>query len=159
MATYPAEEVVHIKYANPKGDPYLGVGDLAACIAAADLDRTFLLFAQEMLENGATPGLAISAPQANAEHARELEAHLNARFAGPVKAGKSIVLWGENTIVPLNMGAKEMAFLSSGERVEALIASCFDMPVAILRLETAALATARESFPQWQRIDRVPALW
>jgi phage portal protein BeeE len=158
-ATYQPEQVVQFRNPNPGGSPYLGMGDLEACVLEADLSRQFVEFAQAMLLNGAQPGLVV-AGQFTKDQATEAETKLRRKHEGPRNAGRSIVLNtqgdGKVSVTPLNLSEKEVAFLQSGERMEQLIAGCHDMPVAILRLETAALATAKEAVRQWQLMGIAP---
>lgn len=149
--TFPADQVVHIRNPNPMGDPYTGWGDLQSCIEQADLSTKISQFALAMIENGAQPGMVLSSEQwTSEEQIRKARAEFERMYAGPFKAGRTMFLGGKVTATPWSMSDKEVAFLSSSERVDLCIAACFDMPVAILRLETAALATAKEAMPQWQ---------
>jgi HK97 family phage portal protein len=147
---FDADRVLHFRNPNPLGDPYWGRGDLESCVLEADLSQKFVAFAVATLDNGAQPGLVLSS-----EHWVTEDQVLKARdsfermYRGPFKAGRSVFLGGKVNVTPWTMSDKEVAFLSSQDWVEATVAKCFDMPVAILRLETAALATAKESMRHW----------
>lgn len=155
-ATYAPSQVVHFRNPNPAGSPYLGMGDLETCVREADLSSSFVDFAQAMLMNGAQPGVIISG-RFTPDQKAAAETSLKRKHEGVKNAGRSMLINGEEVkIQTLNLSEKEVAFLQSGERMETVIAGCHDMPVAILRLETAALATAKESIRHWQIMGVAP---
>lgn len=154
---YSTDEIIHFRYRNPRGDPYYGLGDLAACVLEADLSRAFVEFALRMIDNGVQPGLVIKARSLTEPQRAQIEQQLESQRAGVQNAGRSFVFAGDELEVDqIKLGEKEIAFLQSSERVDQVIANCHDMPVSILRLDTAALATAKASIPQWQLMAILP---
>lgn len=148
---FPAQEIVHFRNPNPLGDPYRGRGDLEACCEEADLGKSFIKFALATVNNGAQPGMILSSEQwVTEDQIKKAREAYESMFAGPFKAGKSLFLNGKVNATPWSMTDKEIAFLSSSERIDQVVALCFGIPTSLLKLETAALATAKESIPQWQ---------
>lgn len=156
--TYSPDEIVHFKYANPRGDPFYGFGDLAAVVREADLSVQFKEMAQAMLDNGGLPGLVITAEGMTKDQRIEAEAELERRTEGVRNTGRTLLLNGQGVkVIPWNLSEKEIAFLNSDARMEGCIALGFDLPPSVLRLEGgAALATAEESMPQWQKFGIKP---
>lgn len=149
--TFPADRVIHFRNPNPMGSPYYGRGDIEAVVEEADLSRGFAQFALATLLNGAQPGLVLSSENWTSEtQVTQARLAFEAMYRGKFKAGQTMFLGGKVSVTPWNFGDKEMAFLASSERVDQAIANACDMPVSILRIDTAALATAKAAIPQWQ---------
>lgn len=152
----PASHIIPFIQTNPLGDPYTGFGDLAKCIDAADLSVSFDQFRLAMIDNGAQPGLIVVDKKGGPEQRAQLEQQLNRKFSGPRNAGRTVVLTGEVEAKPNGLTEREVAFLSSDEHVREIIANCFDIPVALLTLDSAALATAKAATPQFQEFCLLP---
>lgn len=156
-----AEEMIRFTQPNPRGDPYKGMGDLEKCIDAADLSVAFDQHRLATIDNGAQPGLILIDKKGGVEQRQQLEAALERKYSGVRNVGRSMVLTGEVEVQLWNMSEKEMSYLNSEELVLQTIANCHDVPVALLRLDTAALATAKAAIPQWElmalkpRCDRI----
>lgn len=148
---FEAERMIHFRMPNPLGNPYRGRGSLEACVEEADLGRAFVQFGLSMINNGAQPGMVFTSDQWVTKEQREAARdEFERMYQGRFKAGRSLFMSGNVKAQPWIMGEKEIGFLQSSERVDQVIANCFDMPVSILRLDTAALATAKAAIPQWQ---------
>ncbi len=146
----PVENVVRFTQPNPRGDPFRGFGDLEKCILDAQLSVAFSEIRLAMIDNGAQPGLVITAKGATDDQRARLEEIVNQKFASGSKWGRTMVLNGDCTITPWGMNEKEAAFLQSDPAVRETIANCHDMSSALLTLESAALATASAAIPHWQ---------
>jgi HK97 family phage portal protein len=146
---FEAEEIIHFRNVNPTGNPYHGTGDLEACVREAQLNSAFVEFAINLLQNGATPGMVISGNFVG-DQREQVELALRRQYEGIRNTGRTLVFPGDLTVTPLQLSEKEVSFLSSADRMDQVIANCFDMPISILRLDTAALATAKAAIPQWQ---------
>lgn len=160
-----AEDVIQFKRPNPHGSrltpwPYYGLGDLAACVDDADMSTLMTRFGLAMLLNGGQPGMIAKPPKGEfltPEQARAIEAELNRRYGGVEKAGKAAVITGHVEIEKMSLGEKEVAFLSSQTASMEAIANCFDMPVSLMRLDTAgAVATTTSAITVWQRMSLRP---
>lgn len=159
--TYQASEVIRFNQPNPKGDPYRGCGDLEKCILDAQLSLEFSRIRLGMVDNGAQPGLIVTAEGATDDQRDKLEEIVNQKFASGAKWGRSMVLNGKIAVTKWDMGDKEVAFLNSDAAVRETIANCHDMSSALLTLDSAALATAEAAIPQWHeqairpRVNRI----
>lgn len=155
--TFLADEVIHFKRVNPRGDPYYGAGDLAACVAEAKLGFEFVAMAQAMIDNGVQPGSTFFGPM-TPEQRRQLEVSLQAKHSGPHNYGRHIVASVPETVkVNINKtGEQEMAFLASSDRVDQVIANCFDMPVEFLRMKPGGLSGNSDSMHYWQTYGLMP---
>lgn len=154
--TLDASEVIRFNQPNPRGDPFKGFGDLEKCLAAADLSVAFDDYRLNMIDNGAQPGLILIDKKGGIEQRQQLEDQLNRKFGGLAKVGRSMVLTGEVDVETWSASEKEMAFLASDDAVRETIANCHDLPVALLTLDSAALATAKAAIPQWELIGLKP---
>lgn len=156
--TFAAEDIVHFRAPNPTGDPWLGRGDLQACIEEADLSVAFARHALAFLDNGARPMHWIVPKQGTIitdQQRAQIEADLN-RYAGVGRAGHAYIASAPIEVVPLSVSEREVAFLTSDKAVRETIANCFDVPIALLTLESAALATAAVALRHWQTISILP---
>jgi len=151
-----AGEVVRFTQPNPRGDPFKGFGDLEKCIDAADLSVAFDHYRLNTIDNGAQPGLILIDRKGGIEQRQQLEDQLQRKFGGLAKVGRSMVLTGDIEIQPWSMNEKEVSFLASDAAVRETIANCHDLPVALLTLDSAALATAKSAIPQWEQIGIKP---
>lgn len=152
----PAAEIIPFIQTNPLGDPYMGFGDLAKCIDDADLSAAFSQFRLNMIDNGAQPGLIVVDKRGGKEQREQLEMQLNQKFGGARNAGRTMVFSGDLEVKPNSMTEKEVAFLASDDAVKETIANCFDIPMALLTLDSAALATAKAATPQFQEFCLLP---
>lgn len=152
----PAANIVPFVQTNPLGDPYIGFGDLAKCIDDQDLSVAFSQFRLAMIDNGAQPGLIVVDKKGGPEQRAQLEQQLNRKFSGTRNVGRTMVVTGEVDVKPNGMTEREVAFLSSEDMVLQAISGAFDIPVSMLKLDSAALATAKATTPQFQEFCLLP---
>lgn len=152
----PAAQIIPFIQTNPLGDPYMGFGDLAKCVDDQDLSVAFSQFRLAMLDNGAQPGMVLVGKTMGNEQRQQLEDQLNRKYAGVRNANRTIVISGDIEVNPNGMTEKEVSFLNSEESVLQAIANCFDVPVSLLKLDSAALATAKAATPQFQEFCLLP---
>lgn len=84
---------------------------------------------------------------------------MQARNAGPQNAGRYMILSVPDTtkFTPTPMGEKEVAFLSSSERVDSVVSYCFDIPVEFLRMRPGGLGSdGNPGIEQWQKYGLQP---
>jgi HK97 family phage portal protein len=146
---FDAADIIPIRNTHPSGNPYHGYGDLEACVREADLNSSFIDFAQTMIHQGAMPGMVVSGTM-TPDQREQVEQAIRAKHEGLRNVGRTFVFPAELDVTAMNLSDKEIAFLNSADRMDQIISGCFDMPLAIMRLETAALATAKAAVPQWQ---------
>lgn len=153
-----ADDVMHLRFPNPLGDPYYGMGPLSACVVQADLAQAVSTFQLAALDNGAQPGLIVTMPGATKDQREETRVSLDRQLRGPAKGGRTVVLSGPNgmTIEGWKLQEKEMSYLQGFRDVREAIANVFDMPVALLTMESAALATAEKALEHWHTMSIAP---
>jgi HK97 family phage portal protein len=163
--TFPTEDITHVKFANPT-DPYLGRGCVAGYVGDAQLSLAFTDVNLAMLDNGAAPSLVFKAPNSNARQREEIEEKIRQRWTGVRNAFSAIVTGGDIEVVPnAARGFTEMPFMLSDSAVADLIANSHGMSPALLRMDSAALATAQAALPHWQtmaikpRCTRIAEAW
>lgn len=150
------EDVTHVKYANPS-DPYLGRGCVAGYVGDAQLSLAFTDINLAMLDNGAAPSLIFKAPNATPSQRAEIEEKIRQRWTGVRNAFSAIVTGGDIEVVPnAARGFTDMAFMLSDDKVADLIANSHGMSPALLRMDSAALATAQAAMPHWQAMAIKP---
>lgn len=158
--TFDADDVVHFRQFNPN-DPYYGVGDSAAHVDSSDLSALFTKAAMAMLTNGVQPGLIAVMPGIDENKRQALEAAVNRKHSGATRWFRTWVLSSplnsKVTFEQLDIGEGATKFLAlPADKIREVIANCHDMPVALLTLDSAALATAKAAIPQWQRMAILP---
>lgn len=157
---FDADDVIHFRQFNPN-DPYYGVGDSAAHVDSSDLSALFTKAAMAMLVNGAQPGLIAVMPGVDENKRQAFEASINRKHTGATRWFKTWVLSSplnsKVTFEQLDIGEGATKFLQlPADKIREVIANCHDMPVALLTLDSAALATAKAAIPQWQRMAILP---
>lgn len=158
---YAPETMLHFRRPNPKSNPYYGLGDLAACVTDSDVSQMMSDFTLATMEQGGHPSAILTLPASvTADQASEIEARINQKWVGVSKAGRVWVLRATDADLKLmdSGTGKEKPYLQSEAQVRDVIANCFDMPVAMLTLENAALATAKVAAPLWQLYGIRPAV-
>lgn len=155
---FDVEQVCHFRMPNPLGDPYYGMGPLAAAVTTADIDTASEQHQLATINNGGAPGLVISAPNATPQQREQIEASLARKVKGAQNAGRSLVLAGDKdlTVQQWSMTEKEVSYLLTAQAKRDKIAAIFDLPTALLAQENAALATAQAAMGQWQMIALRP---
>ena len=155
---FDVEQVVHVRMPNPLGDPYYGMGPLAAAITTADIEVAAEQHQLSTINNGGTPGLVISAPNATPQQREQIEASLARKVKGAANAGRSLVIAGDKdlTIQQWSMTEKEVSYLVTAQEKMEKIAAIFDLPTSLVSQDNAALATAQAALGQWQMFGLRP---
>lgn len=157
--TYDARNVIHIKTPNPMGDPFYGMGWFASCILAMDTERAILEHQNGHMRNGAMPNLSINDPMLDDGERARLEMEINRKYQGPAKSGRTIISRfskeSEIKVLAPPQGA-EMGFGKSREHCRDIIANAAGVPIALLTMDTAALASAQEAMPQYHALSVRP---
>lgn len=155
---YGRDAIVHFKRPNPCGDPFRGMPDLAACASDADLSVAYTEFSLALLDQGAHPSaLVVAKSGTTKQQLEEIERRMNAKYTGVSKAGRMYFMTGDIETTILDSGSKaDKPFLQGEQSVREVIAGAFDVPIALLTLDQAALATAKVAIPQWQKQAILP---
>jgi len=92
--------------------------------------------------------------------AQATKSQFEASMAGAGNAGKWVVMTqptgGKVTMQQFTGGEESLSYLVSGDAMRNTIANAFDVPIALLTMDTAALAQAKEAIPQWQELALRP---
>lgn len=155
-------QVAHFKGPNPTGDPFYGMGDLAAVVVEADISTKMSQFASNSLDQGVQPGLIVTLKNHSSEQRKEVENKLRAAHSGVRNAAKSLVLGSMEEIgverwEPTNT---ELAYLGgkTDEQVRDIICAAFQVPVGLLTMKETSLANGKTVLPFWQRNSLAPRL-
>jgi HK97 family phage portal protein len=157
---FEASDVVHFRRPNPTGNPYHGYAELEAVLSEADVTGELAVFWLSVLRNMAQPGMII-AGQFNDQHKKQIEAAL-ARRSGTNQAGRSLILGGlgkeDIFAMPWQTSLNELGGIESWKAMREVIAGAFDLPVGLLTLDSAALATADAAPEHWAMFGLRPRL-
>lgn len=149
-------DITHVKFASPT-DPYMGRGCVAGYYGDGQLSMAFTDINLAMLDNGASPSLVFEAPNSTPAQRSEIEEKIRQRWTGVRNAFSAIVTGGDLKVVPnAARGFTEMPFMMSDDACASLIANAHGIPPALLKLDTAALATAQAAMPHWQKMALLP---
>ena len=159
--TFAREAVVHFRNPNFQSEPWYGRGDVEKCVIEADMARLMVAHGLATLGNGATPGQIIM-PEAGTTWTEtvkdKIAALIRAKYTGTDKAGRTMVTGTRMEIVTPQPYQRELSYIVTGDQMRDRICNVFGVPVALLTLDTAALANAREADPQFQRYAVLPRL-
>ncbi|HIJ66804.1 MAG TPA: phage portal protein [Planctomycetes bacterium] len=132
------DEVYQWKNFNPY-DRFHGAGPAAAAKLSIDYSYAASMFNASALDNGAEPGIILTAQNTlNEDQVRLLRNQFNARHKGPSKAKRTAVLSGgmDAKTVALNMVDMDVANLT--EKADRKICAAFEVPPALVGLATEA---------------------
>jgi HK97 family phage portal protein len=153
----PAEEVLHIKYANP-GDVYYGLSPLNAAGRAVDIDEAAEKWQKVSLQNMAVPaGIYVGPDDMTQEQYNELTENIREQ-SGPDNAGKPWVTAGAKW-QPMGNTAKELDFVESRKLTREEICSAFSVPPPLVGIYDKATLSNIETARQilWNE-GLIPAL-
>lgn len=150
-------DVVHFKHVNPRGDPYYGAGDLAACVSEARLGFELVAMAQATIDNGGQPGWLIWGPIGE-EQRRQLEISLQSKSAGARNAGRHIVMAVPETFKVERQEYEHQQVISveQAERFDESVANGFDIPIESIRMKPGGLSGNSQADVQWQTHGLMP---
>jgi HK97 family phage portal protein len=155
------EDVAHFKNPNFQDDPYMGRSDIEKCLLETDMARLIVQHGMATLLNGSAPGQIIM-PMENrswSDRVREqIETTFRRKFSGADKAGRTMVLSERVEVKEPNPYQRELSYLVSSDQMRDRICNVFAVPVALLTLDTAALANAKEAEPQFYKFGVLPRL-
>lgn len=158
---YGRNDVVHFKNPNFQSDPYYGRGDIEKCLLECDMARMIVQHGMATLQNGATPGMIVMPTEGKSWAAAvrdQIAADLRRKYSGTDKSGKTMVLSDRVEIKEPQQYARELSYLVSSDQMRDKICNTFGVPVAMLTLDTAALANAKEAMPQFYTFAVTPRL-
>lgn len=157
QVAYPAEEVIHFSYPNPR-DLYYGQGPLQAATNAADLISGLAEWRQALLDNQARPDAIIEVPETTSQdEITRLHTDWQNRLGGRKKAGKVHVMKGGQKVSPITWPPKDMAALELAKFDREEIAFVFGIPMTMLQI-SAARAEAETQKTGYLQFTIVPRL-
>ena len=154
---YDPSEVVHFKMPNPSGTPYVGMGDLAGCLTEAQTSDAISMHGLSTLQQGAQPGLIFKAKKPiDPKEMTRMKSDLDAKYQGPAKAGRNMVVSQDFDVDKWDAQQQELSYLITGDQLRDFIGNQFGQSRAMMTSDSAALATAKEAIPTWQRLSVEP---
>lgn len=129
--------ILHLKLFHPTNDHY-GLAPLEAAAGAVDLHNAALAWNKALLDNGARPSgaLVYKGPQGaenlTAEQFDRLKAELAETYAGPLNAGRPLVLDGGLDWRSMSLSPADMDFAEAKNGAAREIALAFGVPPQLL---------------------------
>lgn len=126
------EDVIHIKYPNPR-DPFEGLGrgtsPLGAAAKQVDVDNSATSFMKTFFDQGVVPyGLLKSKQTLVDEEVQRIRDRLKAQYAGQQNWGEVMILDADAEYQQMGMSFREMTFGDLDARNEARICQALDVP-------------------------------
>ena len=154
--SYPVDSIVH--FANYQaGNMLYGVGELEACIAAAERYNYYDRFETALNRNYARPDFAViyKGRYSNKE-LKEAYAQWYKAFGGENK-GKPIIAAGEIDVKELGFAPKDMSFKEGRLAARSEILGAFGIPESVIQYD-ANRATSQVGLEQYFRLTLEPKL-
>jgi HK97 family phage portal protein len=135
-AEYPANQIIHFRYPDPR-DPYkAGMSPLRAAFEDVSLVSSYAAFKTAKLENRAIPDAIISPDEVIGEEERDrLEAQWNQKYRKG-GAGRVLVAEGPLKMQLLSQSMGDVAALAEMGKTKEDIANAFHVPLAFLSTNT-----------------------
>lgn len=126
------EEVIHVKYPNPR-DAFEGFGrgtsPLGAAAKPVDVDNAATSFLKTFFDQGVVPyGLLKSKQSLTDGEVLRIRERLHAQFGGAQNWAETLVLDADADYQPMGMSFREMTFDALDARNEARICQALDVP-------------------------------
>lgn len=154
---YPAEEVDHYKFASSPVDPYYGTGPLHACFKSLDILSAATDSELYRWINGGQPDWVVVAPPGTTEDQRKaIQTAIEKRVKGIKNRGKFLVTSGGVDIKPGAYKPMELEYGAGMDRQDLVIARCYGMTEAQLKVNSANVASAREGARWWRENAILP---
>lgn len=151
-AVYHRAYVLHCKRFNPSNQ-WLGVGDLAGCVLDAHLSEEFSQSAMDMLVSGISPGIIVNTSVTDEAKRRQFAEEMRQRHGGRSRWSSGMMLSDAYKVTQLKFDDAASSLLDKpADRADQVVASAFDVPMALIRMETSSLAEMKEAIPLWQRM-------
>lgn len=126
-----SDEIIHLKYPSPE-TPFYGVGPLQAAAESVDAHAAMKAAERSSFTQGAFPGLAIQTDEKlSADVRKRLETAFRTGFAGPDRAGRTLILEQGLKVRPFTFSPREMDFLESSRMTRDEILAVFGVPAAV----------------------------
>ncbi len=150
--TFAREDVIHFKQVSLSSYIY-GMGKVEKAWGVVNLNEANHVMDQALAENHARPDYAVIMEGATDEAAVRMQQQLDNRLKGRAKAGKSLVMGGKVTLMPLNFPPKD---LQGRDDVVEEIAAVFGVPVTMLKANDPNLASSKTGYGQWRESTILP---
>ena len=132
---FSAEEVVHLRYPNPRS-LYYGRGPLQAAADSVDSHEAMKASVWNHFKNGHFPGtVAIPEEPLDEEQRQRLQGTINELYGGAGNSGKMLILTSAfREVKPFTIAPREMDYLGSAQMTREEILGIFKVPAAIAGL-------------------------
>ncbi len=133
---YPAAEIIHFRYPDPRNPYTAGLSPLRACWEQATLASDYAAFRQAKFSNRAIPDAIVSPDEVIGDDERDrLETEWNAKFR---KGGAGRVVVAEHglKVQLLNQSLGDLAELAEQGATKEAICNAFHVPIAFLTSQT-----------------------
>ncbi len=160
---YTPDQILHFRFPNPT-DQWYGLGPLKAALMAVNRAEAQAEYTQAMWDNNARPDFAIKAPIGiQPEQRRRLERSWAAKHRGPKRAGRPIILEGDQDIKLLGWSPKDTGLILAAKFDRNEIGSIFGVPDSMLEKSQSRSETAehRKSYaentirPRLTRLEQI----
>jgi len=133
-ATFPPEEILHLKYPNPL-DTHYGLSPLQANALTIDANTELLKSRYQTFLAGPRPGVVLQTEQSlTDETIKRLEDKLESKYAGRAQWHRPMVLEQGLKASPWTLTPAEMDFLNSSKMTRDEILALFRVPAPITGL-------------------------
>ena len=145
---YTPEQVMHFRLPNP-ADQWYGMRPLIAAMSAVNRSEAQAEYEQALWDNNARPDFAIKAPIGTTEEQKKrLYRFWESKHRGPKRAGRPIILTGDQSIEKLGWSPKDTGLILAAKFNREEIADTFGVPMTMLEVSKSraeAEAAARLS--------------
>lgn len=136
LQKFPADQVIHFRYPDPRNPYTSGLSPLRACFEQVALTSDYAAFKQAKFENRALPDAVVSPDEVMGEEERErfeTEWNMKLRRGG---AGKVIVSESALRVQLLNQSLGDIALLADVKAAKEDVANAFHVPISFLTSQT-----------------------
>lgn len=157
--SFMADEIVHFKYPNPN-NVFYGIGPLMAAAYAVDAEEYMDRYQTGLFKNAGMPDAVLTSDQVvHKSDAIRMREEWKQLYGGVDKAGKIAILGKGLKHQPIQLSAREMAFVQSKAINRDKILGIFRVPKSILGLvEDVNRANAEATFYIFNSINIQPKL-
>lgn len=142
VTKFSRDEIVHIKYPNPK-DQWYGLSPLQAAAEQVESYEAIKTAQKKTFDHGAMPGLVISTDtRMEQPDIDRLRRRVDRLYGGSDRAGKTMVLAGGLKAEKVTLSPREMNFLTSSENGRSEVLGVFRVPAGVIGVDKEIRAKA-----------------
>ncbi|CAB4184406.1 Bacteriophage/Gene transfer agent portal protein [uncultured Caudovirales phage] len=153
LQSFAPDEIIHFKRPNPLS-LYYGMGKVEAAYPAVQLNVANMEQDLAMAENMCRPDFAaVIKGQSSEQSMRRFEESMRNLHQGARKTGRMVTMSGDITLTPLSFPSKDM---TGRDEIAEIIASCFGVPISMLKANDPNLASAQSGYAMWRETTIAP---